>query len=91
MLAQDVLLESNSTLSRGEGKGTRNKMGLEDNFEYRNFESFNFDIEKFNFNFEKQSGELKAIFEIKVLKLIFSMSKFLYSKLSANTDKMTLF
>ncbi len=30
--------------------------GPEDNFEYRNFESFNFDIEKFNFNFKKKWG-----------------------------------
>ncbi len=32
------------------------KMGPEDSFEYRNFENFNFDIEKFNFNFEKKWG-----------------------------------
>ncbi len=35
-------------------------MGPEDSFEYRNFKNFNFEIKKFNFNFEKQSGELKT-------------------------------
>ncbi len=36
------------------------RTGPEDSFEYRNFKNFNFEIEKFNFNFEKQSGELKT-------------------------------
>jgi hypothetical protein len=34
--------------------------GPEDSFEYRNFKNFNFEIEKFIFNFEKQSGEQKT-------------------------------
>ncbi len=54
------------------------KMGPEDNFEYRNFESFNFDIEKFNFDFKKQSGELKTKWGTKTKKVIIEISKLFY-------------